>query len=62
MCFKKIELGAQYMITIMNSTVNIIQGEEGLYDHFMSTRMFTMIMDKVFIWAPQMAMTMIYIC
>ena len=49
LCFKKIELCAQYMITIMDSTVNIIQGEEGLYDHFMSTRMFTMIMDKVFI-------------
>ena len=37
------------MITIMDSTFNITQGEEGLYDHFMSMRMFTMIMDKVFI-------------
>ena len=42
-----LELCAQNMITTLNSRVNIIG--ENLYDHVMSTRSFTLIMNEIFI-------------
>ena len=43
---KEIGLCAQNMTTISNSTVNIIGGN--LYDHLMSTKIFTLIMNEIF--------------
>ena len=45
---KKIELRAQIMIIIPGSIVNIIGGGD-LYDYLMSMRIFTVIMNKIFI-------------
>ena len=42
-----LEMCAQNIITIIGSRVNIIVGT--LYDHLMSTRVFTLIMSKIFI-------------
>ena len=47
MYLKEIGLRAQYMMTILGSIVNII-GRGNLYDHLMSTRIFTLIMNKKF--------------
>ena len=44
MCLKKIELRAQNMTAILGSIINII-GD--LYDHLMSTRIFTLIMYEI---------------
>ena len=35
------------MITILGLLVNLIQGR-GLYDHMMSMKIFTLIMNKIF--------------
>ena len=45
MCLKEIGLYAQNMIIILSSIANIIGG---LYDHLMSTRIFTFLMNKIF--------------
>ena len=47
MCLKEIGLCAQNMITILSSTINIIGGD--LYNELMSTRIFTSMMNKIFI-------------
>ena len=47
-CLEEIQLHAQCMITILGSKVNII-GEGALYDHLMSTRIFNLIMNKIFV-------------
>ena len=51
MCLNEIGLRAQNMITSLGSIVNIFGREGGgdLYDHLVSTRIFTLIMDKIFI-------------
>ena len=46
MCLKEIELCVQNMLTIIGSIIDMIGG---LYDHLMSKRMFTLIMNKIFI-------------
>jgi hypothetical protein len=46
MCSKEIGLCAQNMTNILNSIVNIIGGN--LYDHLMSTKIFTLIMNEIF--------------
>ena len=49
-CLKEIGLCAQNMLTFLGSIVNIIDGD--LYDHlYMSMKIFTLIMDKIFIRA-----------
>ena len=45
MCLKQIELHAQNMITISQHNWG------DLYDHLMNTSIFTLIMNKMFIWA-----------
>ena len=47
MCLKEIGPHAQNMLTILGSIVNIILGD--LYDHLMSMRIFTLMMNKIFI-------------
>ena len=47
MCSKEIRLHAQNMLTILGLMVNMTRGD--LYDHLMSTRIFTLIMNKIFI-------------
>ena len=42
-CLKDIELHAQNILTILGSIVNRIRGD--LYDHLMSTGIFTLIMN-----------------
>ena len=42
MCLKVIKLNAQYLLTNLGSILNII----GVYNHLMSTRIFTLIMSK----------------
>jgi hypothetical protein len=49
--FHKIGLHAQNMNTILGSIVNVIGVD--LYDHLMSTRIFTLIMNKIFRGAPK---------
>ena len=49
-CLKESELHAQNMIIILGSIVNIM-GD--LYDHLMSMRIFTLMMNKIFIGAPK---------
>ena len=44
--FREIGLCAQHLLTIVASIVNIKGGY--LYDHSMSLRIFTLIMDKIF--------------
>ena len=46
--FKKNCLCVQNMITILDSIGNII-GVGGLYEHLMSTRIFTLLIHKIFI-------------
>ena len=46
-CLKEIGLHAQNMLSILGSMVNMI-GED-LYDHLMSTRIFILIMNMIFI-------------
>ena len=47
-CFLKIlKLCAQNTITNLDSIVSIIGGGRGLYGHLMSTRILTLIMNKV---------------
>ena len=55
-CLKKIELHNQIMITIVDSTINIVRGkgkdnQDNLYDHLMSTRIFTLRINKKCMWA-----------
>ena len=45
-CLKEIRLCAPNMITILGSMVNVTRGT---YDHLMSMRLFTLIMNKIFI-------------
>ena len=47
-CFNKIILRAQF-ISILGSIINIIEGGRDLYNHFISLRIFTLIMNKIFI-------------
>ena len=42
MCFKVIKLSAQYLLTNLGSILNII----GVYNHLMSTRIFSLIAKK----------------
>lgn len=64
MCLKEVELRAQNTLTILGSTVNIIGGD--LYDYFISTRIFTLIINKIIIRAlstrRKMATGMNWIC
>ena len=46
MHLKEIGLHAQNMLTILGSIVNV--SGETLYDHLMSTRIFTLITNKIF--------------
>ena len=46
MCLKEIELRAQNMLPVLESVVNIIEGD--MYDHLTSTKIF-MIMNEIFI-------------
>ena len=63
MCPKEIDLHAQKMIIVLGSIVNII---EGIHDYLKSTRIFILIMNKIFIQAPKImrkvATTSIWIC
>ena len=59
-CLKEIGLHAQNMITIVASIIDLLGGN--LYDHSMSTRIFTLILNKIYVWAPKiMATTSIWI-
>jgi hypothetical protein len=49
MCLEKNGLCAQNMLFALGSIVNITLGERGLYDHFMSMKLFTLIINKMFI-------------
>ena len=51
MCLEEIELRSQNMLIILESIVNIIGGGY-LYIRFMSTRIFTLIMNEIFIGGP----------
>ena len=51
-CLKEIGQRAQDTITILGSIINIVTWET-LYDHLMSTRIFTLILIKIFMWAPK---------
>jgi hypothetical protein len=46
MCLKDIGVRAQYLLTILGPIINII-GD--LHDHIVSSRIFTLIMNKIFI-------------
>ena len=48
MCLEEIGLRAQNMLTILSGIVNIIYMGGDMYDHLMSTRIFTLIMHKIF--------------
>jgi hypothetical protein len=47
MCLKEIRLHAHNMLTILGSMVNTTGGD--LYDRLMSMRIFTLIINKIFI-------------
>ena len=50
MCFKEIRLHAQNMLTILGLLFNIIGGGgRGLCDHLISSRIFTLMMNMIFI-------------
>ena len=51
-CSKEIGLCFQGMKTFLNSIVNMIGGTY-VYDHFNNTKIFTLIMNKMSIWAPK---------
>ena len=66
-CLKEAGLRAHNMITVLNSIINInFFGGGYTYDHLISTRIFTSIMNKTFIWAlkimKKVAMALIWIC
>ena len=46
MCLNEIRLRAQNMITVRGSIAHIIEGNP--YDHLMSMKIFTLIMNKIF--------------
>ena len=50
-CLKEIGLRARNLLTILGSIVN--NNSQDLHGHLMSSRMFTLIMNKVFVWAPE---------
>ena len=64
MCLKEIGLWAQNWLTTLGS--NSQQNWGDLYDHVMNSRIFTLTMNKIFIWAPRimrkMATDMIQNC
>ena len=47
MCLKEIGFHVQNMLTILGSIINIFGGD--LEDHLMSKRIFTLMMNKMFI-------------
>ena len=52
MCLIDFGLHAQYKVTIQGSIINIILGGVGggdSYDHLLSTRNFTLMMNKIYI-------------
>lgn len=49
----EIGLRAPNMITILGLLVNIIRGRRDLHDHLMSTKISTLIMNGIWIWAPK---------
>ena len=51
MCLKEIGLRAYKLVTILDSVVNIIGTT--YYDHLLRMRIFTLIMNKIFIRAPK---------
>ena len=52
--FQKIGLYVQNLSTMLGSIVNIIYlFGGGLYDHWMRKRIFTLIMNNIFVWAPK---------
>ena len=53
MWLKEIISHAQNTITILGSIINIMEGGGVLYDCLLSMRTFTLIMNKIFIQAPQ---------
>ena len=46
LCLKEIGLCGQYMLIILGSVIKTIGGEE-IYDHLTSTRVFTLMMNKI---------------
>ena len=59
MCLKEARLYSPSIIIIQNLVVNIIVDGGGgggvdLYENLMSTRIFTLMMNKIFIKAPKM--------
>ena len=50
MCSKDIGLRVQNVMTVLSLIVNIIDGDL-LYDHFMSIRIFTLMINEIFIRA-----------
>ena len=67
MYFKEIGLHAQKMLTILGSILNIFGGGRDPYEYLMSSRISTLRMKKIFIWAPKIMLkmatgTLIWIC
>ena len=48
---KEIRLHAENVLTILASIINIVGRD--LYGHFTITKIFTLIMNKIFLWAPK---------
>ena len=48
---KEIRLHAENIITVLDSITNIVGRD--LYDHFIITRIYTFIMNKIFLRAPK---------
>ena len=65
MCFKKIGVHAQHITIGLGSITNIIVWGD-LYDHYMSTRIVTLIMNAIFIrtskFIRKVVLTSIWIC
>ena len=63
---KEIRLHAQNRLTILDSIVDIFVEGGSLYDHLMGTRIFTLIMNKIFIralkFAVQNVTSRVWIC
>ena len=53
MRLKELGLRVQNLLFILGSLVNITLGGGGLYDHFMSMKFFTLIVNKMFIRVPK---------
>ena len=51
MCYKQNGLRVQNLVTILGSIVNMIEGDQ--HDHLMSTRSFTLIVNRLVLWAPK---------